>query len=151
MTDQTSLSPPRPLRRRDRRHEALAQSPHPDLGGALRATGGQSREGPRGEPQNGGRGAPDLDGQTARATRIPVRSGWGLGRNRAGTCSRGRPGRGRRAGATEGRRDGHHDRGFYRRVAAQVQSFIAYGVTTLQTPLQRSQQGKATRSDSRYR
>ena len=151
MTDQTSLSPPRPLRRRDRRHEALAQSPPPRPRRSIARDRRAVKRGPRGEPENGGRGAPDLDGQTARATRIPVRSGLGLGRNRAGTCSRGRPGRGRRAGATEGRRDGHHDRGFYRRVAAQVQSFIAYGVTTLQTPLQRSQQGKATRSDSRYR
>ena len=77
MTDQTSLSPPRPLHRRDRRHEALAQSPHPDLGGASRATGGQSREGREASHRTKAGARPTL---TARRRALPEsQSGRGGG------------------------------------------------------------------------
>ena len=77
MTDQTSLSPPRPLRRRDRRREALTQSPHPDLGGALRATGGQSREGREASQRTEAGARPTL---TARRRALPEsQSGRGGG------------------------------------------------------------------------
>jgi hypothetical protein len=54
-------------------------APHPDLGGALRATGRQSREGVRGKTYNERHRRPDLDGQTARATTICQGRGGGSG------------------------------------------------------------------------
>ena len=78
---------------RTRTCHALAQSPPPRPRPSIARDRLAVRRGPRGEPHNQGRGGPDPDGQTARATRIQPGRGGGLERTEQRPADRGTPDR----------------------------------------------------------